>query len=69
MKRRNFIQSILGVSVFGKSHNKHIPAHQWDGTKLRLQNPDGTWGLWIDLIGPKGNMGPVGQPGAPGRDA
>ena len=25
------------------------PMHEWDGTLLRLRNPDGTWGNWIDL--------------------
>lgn len=35
------------------------PEHQWDGTKLRVQNPDGTWGQWCDLQGEKGE----GEPG------
>jgi len=25
--------------------------HQWSGTELRLQNPDGTWGNYVDLKG------------------
>lgn len=33
------------------------PNHQWDGTKLRLENPDGTWGEWIDLRGKQGENG------------
>lgn len=28
------------------------PAHQFDSTSIRFQNPDGTWGDWADLLGP-----------------
>lgn len=31
-----------------------IPDHQWDGTKIRFQRPDGFWGPWVDLQGPNG---------------
>lgn len=27
------------------------PAHEWEDTRLRFQNPDGTWGAWVDLVG------------------
>lgn len=27
------------------------PKHEWHGTKLRFENPDGTWGKWVDLGG------------------
>lgn len=27
------------------------PRHEWRGTKLRFENPDGTWGEWVDLQG------------------
>ena len=30
------------------------PAHQWDGTSLQFQNPDGTWGNAVDLRGQQG---------------
>lgn len=30
------------------------PAHEWDGTRLRFQNPDGTWGAYVDLNGDAG---------------
>lgn len=30
------------------------PAHEWDDTRLRFANPDGTWGEWVDLRGPEG---------------
>lgn len=28
-----------------------MPAHEWNGTRLRFQNPDGSWGAWRDLEG------------------
>jgi hypothetical protein len=36
------------------------PKHQWDGTRLRFERPDGTWGAWVDL---KGAMGAAGSGG------
>lgn len=33
------------------------PAHEWDGTRLRFEQPDGSWGPWVDLQGPKGRQG------------
>ncbi len=30
------------------------PEHRWDGTKLAFQNPDYSWGEYIDLKGDKG---------------
>lgn len=38
------------------------PEHEWDGTRLRFQNPDGSWGEWVDL------RGKPGKPGKPGKD-
>lgn len=37
-----------------KGEQGEIPKHQWSGTKLRFENPDGTWGKWVDLKGPRG---------------
>jgi len=34
-----------------------IPDHEWDGTKIRFQNPDGSWGTWTDLQGDEGKEG------------
>lgn len=34
-----------------------IPDHEWQGTKLRWENPDGTWDAFVDLKGPKGRDG------------
>ena len=33
------------------------PAHEWRGKELRFENPDGTWGPYTDLQGPKGDNG------------
>ena len=32
-----------------------MPNHDWSGTALRFQNPDGTWGNRVDLKGEPGN--------------
>lgn len=37
-----------------------MPDHQWDGTRLRFEEPDGDWGKYVDL------RGPIGLPGAGG---
>lgn len=31
------------------------PKHEWNGTSLRFENPDGSWGQFINLQGPQGN--------------
>ncbi len=33
------------------------PDFEWDGTNIRFKKPDGTWGVWVDLKGPKGDKG------------
>lgn len=51
-----------------------IPDHQWSGTAIRFQEPDGDWGKYVDLRGPvgphgqsgAGGAGPPGPPGPPG---
>lgn len=35
-----------------------MPRHEWDGTKLRFQRTDNTWGEWVDL---EGQIGPDGK--------
>ena len=37
-----------------------MPDHQWKGTQLRFQKPDGGWGKYTDL---KGERGPAGATG------
>lgn len=43
-----------------------MPDHQWNGTKLRFEEPDGEWGPYVDLKGDKGDKGSTGANGAPG---
>lgn len=34
-----------------------MPRHEWDGTRLRFEQPDGSWGDWVDLKGRAGRNG------------
>lgn len=34
-----------------------MPDHEWKGTKLRFTKPDGTWGKFKEVRGPKGDDG------------
>jgi hypothetical protein len=43
-----------------------MPDHEWDGTRLRFQKPDGEWGQLVDLKGPKGSRGDQGPSGGGG---
>ena len=43
------------------------PAHQWSGTSLAFENPDGTMGTSVDLKGPKGDKGDKGDLGLAGK--
>ena len=61
------------VGVEGPKGDK--PAHEWQGTLLRFESPDGTWGNQVNLVGPqgpqgspglKGDMGDTGLPGPEG---
>jgi len=36
------------------------PDHEWDGSSIRFQESDGSWGAWVDLEGPKGDDGADG---------
>lgn len=36
-----------------------MPNHEWNGTKLRFEKPDGSWGRWVDLKGKDGKTGTV----------
>lgn len=42
-----------------------VPDHQWDGTKLRLKNPDGSWGDYVDLQATEPPPPPVVMTGRP----
>ncbi|MEO1049511.1 MAG: hypothetical protein AAFX87_02755 [Bacteroidota bacterium] len=42
------------------------PHHEWNGSQLRFENKDGSWGTFIDLKGEKGDTGPQGPQGIQG---
>lgn len=42
------------------------PDHEWNGTQLRFEKPDGGWGEYVDLRGPKGSRGDRGPGGGGG---
>ena len=42
------------------------PEHQWAGTEIRFQNSNGTWGEFVDILGPKGDKGDQGEQGDQG---
>ncbi len=75
---------VKGVDYFdGKTPRKNIDykdgedgdspiglEHQWSMTKIRFQNPDGTWGKWVDLKGEPGKAPVKGEDyfdGEPGK--
>lgn len=37
------------------------PNHQWSGTSLRFERPDGSWGPYVNLRGPQGIKGDPGN--------
>ena len=41
-----------------KGNPGQMPEHQWQGTRLSFQNPNGTWGPFVDLQGEPGSPGP-----------
>lgn len=53
------IQGERGIQgIQGEKGNK--PNHEWNGTNLRFELPDGTWGSYSDLKGAKGDKGDIG---------
>lgn len=44
-----------------------MPDHQWQGTSLRFEEPDGGWGPYVDLRGPAGAQGYPGGGGGGGQ--
>lgn len=44
-----------------------MPDHEWRGTRLRFEKPDGTWGEFVELRGPKGARGDRGASGSGGN--
>lgn len=43
----NFLDKVKG----DKGDKGDIPKHEWKGTKLRFEKPNGGWGKWVDLKG------------------
>ena len=41
------------------------PGYEWMGTQIRFENPDGSFGPWVNLQGPPGSSG-NGSQGLPG---
>lgn len=37
-----------------------MPSHEWKGTRLRFEKPDGTWGEFVELRGKAGKNGKDG---------
>lgn len=50
---QDFLDSLIGPQ--GVKGDK--PLHQWAGTLLQFENPDGSWGASVDLKGEKGDKG------------
>lgn len=42
------------------------PAHGWSSSSLRVQNPDGSWGAYTNLLGATGGTGATGSQGVTG---
>jgi len=49
MSRKLFLNNVKGSQ--GEKGDK--PKHQWNGSSLRFENPDGTWGEERDLFKPR----------------
>ena len=59
------LQGVEGVQ--GEIGEKGLaPKHEWKGTLLRFEEPDGEWGDFVDLIGPKPMFGGGGRGGGGG---
>ena len=50
------VSKFIGESVaeIPTPKNGISPKHEWNGTKIRFQNGDGTWGKWTNLKGKDG---------------
>lgn len=48
------VRSWVDLPYFTQGEKGNAPAHQWDGTSLQFENPDGTWGSLVNLKGEQG---------------
>jgi hypothetical protein len=51
------LEDALAAVRAAKGPKGDPPKHEWDGSELRFENPDGTWGEWTNLRGPRGGGG------------
>lgn len=61
--RQAFIAERDKIVAESRGADGKTPAHEWDGTRLRFEQPDGSWGEWVDLRGKKGANGDRGAEG------
>jgi hypothetical protein len=57
----SIVTAIAIIQTTSEEALTSIPAHQWVGTSLQLQNPDSSWGELVDLKGDKGDRGDSGS--------
>jgi formylglycine-generating enzyme required for sulfatase activity len=58
----------LDITIGAVGPKGDMPEHEWDGTGLRFQNPDGGWPEnFVDLKGDKGDTGDKGDKGPQGE--
>ncbi len=63
----NRLLSVPYAMYAAKSGEGSAPAHEWDGSMLRFQNADGSWGEFVELRGPQGEQGLKGDKGEQGE--
>lgn len=50
-------ERIIAQAMGAKGDTGPMPDHEWKGSKLRFEKPDGTWGEYVDLKGKPGKDG------------
>jgi hypothetical protein len=53
--------AFLATAKGDKGDTGPMPAHEWKGTALRFEQPNGTWGKFVDLKGATGKDGNAGR--------
>ena len=68
-ERERFIADARGErgEAGPKGDTGPMPKHEWQGTKLRFEQPDGKWGKLTDLKGATGKDGDAGRVVVVGR--
>ncbi len=65
-RRGHCSEDSLDVTIGVQGLKGDMPEHQWSGTSLAFQNPDGTMGGYVELKGDQGEQGIQGQQGEQG---